>query len=487
MTGILDTFEPFLIGMGTAIVLVCAGFGARLVSRWAAWRPAGPIALIAAAPLIPRIPIVASLSSDDLLALLGLALLVRSTPVPRLTRDWLSQGLLLMVVIATVARVASAIANGNGPEDTLLMLIQAVGRPIVLIGIVGYVAAAAPEGHRHSLVAMAVASIGTFEAAFGLVAFTIPLPGDAGMQAARELTSMYGLCRGGISGTLGLSPNHLGAVFVLSIPLTLGLAVRQLGWRRLPWTLAASAQAAALALTFTRSSILLGAAVSVAFLVYERKFSILAMMAGVTAVLVAFAFSVGCTPAPGPGQPQDPGALFGDRFSDGNDRLALWYSAGRIMLDHPLFGVGLGHMAGVVKSEPERYAKTPFGIATSSAHNTVLLAGAETGLLGGVAVLGINVGLGLVVVRCARRSRKRHDPLLLAAAVALGAYLVQGMVNNLFSTPATMAMFALVVGGFLSSRRYAEPDEVETGAAGGTSLARYTRAASEDNALGEVD
>lgn len=467
MTGIPDMFEPFLIGMGTAIVLVCAGFGARLVSRWAAWRPAGPIALIAAAPLIPRIPIVASLSSDDLLALLGLAMLVRSTPVPRLTRDWLVQGLLLMVVIATVARVASAIANGNGTEDTLLMLIQAVGRPIVLIGIVGYVAAAAPEGHRHSLVAIAVASIGTLEAAFGLVAFTIPLPGDAGMQAARELTSMYGLCRGGISGTLGLSPNHLGAVFVLSIPLTLGLAVRQLGWRRLPWTLAASAQAAALALTFTRSSILLGAAVSVGFLVYERKFSILALMAGVTAVLVAFAFSVGCTPAPGPGpgQPQDPGALFVDRFSDGNDRLALWYSAGRIMLDHPLFGVGLGHMAGVVASEPERYAKTPFGIATSSAHNTVLLAGAETGLFGGVAVLGINVGLGLVVVRCARRSRKRHDPLLLAAAVALGAYLVQGMVNNLFSTPATMAMFALVVGGFLSSRRHAEPEEAETDAA----------------------
>ena len=33
---------------------------------------------------------------------------------------------------------------------------------------------------------------------------------------------------------------------------------------------------------------------------------------------------------------------FVDRFGDGNDRLALWYSGTRLMLDFPWAGVGLG-------------------------------------------------------------------------------------------------------------------------------------------------
>src|SRR4029079_787141 len=127
-----------------------------------------------------------------------------------------------------------------------------------------------------------------------------------------------------------------------------------------------------------------------------------------------------------------------------------------ITLDHPLAGVGLGGMADTLKADP-RYSRTPYGTATSSAHNTVLLAGAETGVAGALAAAAINIGLALVALRCAWRGRTRHDPLLAAAALAILAFLAQGMFNNLFEVGATGVLLALLVGAFASGD-HAEPD-----------------------------
>ena len=91
---------------------------------------------------------------------------------------------------------------------------------------------------------------------------------------------------------------------------------------------------------------------------------------------------------------------------------------------------------------------TPVGPATSSAHNTILLAGAETGIFGALAAVLINLGLGLAALRTAWRGWKQSEPLLVAAAFAIAGYLVQGMVNNLFEVGATSVLFALTIGAF---------------------------------------
>lgn len=467
-----------MLGAWALALLAAAVLSARLISRLTTWEPAGPIALIAAAPMVPRIPLVASLTSDDLLPLVGLGLLAWRMPFPRLTADRWLRAVLLAVVVVTVARVASAIANGGGPEGTFLMLMQAVARPAVLLGIAAYAAATVPEDRRHRAVIVAIAAVGTYEAAFGLLAFMVPLPGDAGLQAAREFTSVYGVCRGLISGTLGLSANHLGAVFVLSLPLTVALAVAQRGWSRWGWVLAASGQSAALLLTFTRSSILLGVVLAVAFLIYERRFLMLAAVAAGATVLAVSAMSLGCAASS-----TSPGSVLGGRLSDGNDRLALWYAAGRIMVDHPLYGVGLGRMLETVQDDPGRYRETPFGPATSSAHNTILLAGAETGVLGALAVASLNIMLAAIALRCAWRGRKRGDPLLVAAGLVIGGYLAQGMVNNLFSIPATSSLLALLVGAFALPS--AEAGETSAPAdlsspSGSTRSSPYTRTALDE-------
>ena len=437
--------------LGLAVV-VLAAVAARALSRWAAWAPAGPVALVAMAPVLPHVPLFLSLSLDDLLPLVGLALLVWREPAPRLTRDRVLRWVLIAAAVATAARIASAVANGGTLEGTAAMLAQAVARPLVLVAIVSYVAASTPDGLRNRVIAVSVAAVGTFEAAFGLLGFLVPLPGGAGIEAARKLTSIYGVCPGRVTGSLGLSANHLGAVLVVSVLITLGLAATSSGWRRWAWAGAAAIQAAGLMLTFTRSSILLGVLLAIGFLVYQRKFAVLVGVTTMTAGVLALAFAVSCTSA-------SPGSI-GGRFSDGNDRLALWYAAGRIMVDHPVFGVGLDRMNDVVKENPDRYRETPFGPATSSAHNTILLAAAETGVVGGLGTLGVNVGIAAIAVSAARRAwrqRSQEGALLLGMIVAVLGFLAQGMVNNLFSVPATSVLLALLVGAIAGTRGAATP------------------------------
>ena len=85
--------QPAILAALAAALVVGAVLVARQVSRRLAWDAAGPIALIAAAPLLPHVTVLASLSFDDLLPLVGLGMLVWRLPVPRLSRDPLVRGL----------------------------------------------------------------------------------------------------------------------------------------------------------------------------------------------------------------------------------------------------------------------------------------------------------------------------------------------------------------------------------------------------------
>ena len=228
----LNDLSPIgLVAIG-AIVLVAAVLLATGISRWTDWRPAGPIALIAAAPLVPRIPLLFSLSLDDLTPLVGLGMLTLQLPLPRFTGDRILRVVAAAVAVATLARIGSAVVNGGDVDGSIVMLVKAIARPALLVGIVVYAAIAMPASLRRNFVAYVVAVVGTIEAVFGLVAFAFPLPGGAGIEAARRLTTLYGVCPGRISGTLALSPNHVGVVFVVTLAFTVGLAVTHRGWQR---------------------------------------------------------------------------------------------------------------------------------------------------------------------------------------------------------------------------------------------------------------
>ncbi len=456
------------MAVGPAVALIAAICGtafiaARAISSRSGWAPAGPLVLLAAAPVVPTVQIGFHLSTDDLVPIVGLGLLIVQAPLPRLSKNTLWLIALAALAVATAARAVSSIVNTADLGAVAAMLAEGVGRPVFLVATAAYVAWMRPDTRRREWVVAILAAVGTFEAAFSLIALAVPNPWNLAVQPIREFETLGG-CPGRLSGTLGLSANHLGAVFVLTVPLALGLAIRGVRWRRWGWGAASGVQAAALALTFTRSSILLVLGASLLFLLYHRQFLLaLGFLASAAATFILVT-SVAChspgyvpppgqTPQPTPSSPESspgPGdvALI-DRFGDGNDRLALWYSSARIMLDHPWVGVGIGQTPNVLRADPSRYVDTPYGVATNSAHNTILLAGAETGVPGALATLVLNVVLALAGLLWIGRGRGPRV-LYSAAGFALLAYLVQGMVNNLFTVPATSILLAVLVGAFAS-------------------------------------
>ena len=442
-----DSIFPALIAIATVALAIPV---ARLISATVAWGPAGPIGLIAASPLVPHVTVFASLSLDDLLPIVGAVLLVVQLPLPKVTGSRLLRFMLAAILAATVARVASAFVDPGSLEGVFLSLLQAIARPAMLVALAAYVAIAGPAEQRYRFVAVAIALVGTFEALFGLLAFVVPLPGGIGMQVAKPLESMYGICRGRITGTLGLSPNHMGAVFVLTLPITLGLGMRSPRWTGWLWVAAGAAQGAAIVLTFTRSSILVAVAACVIFALRERRLALGAGLVGGAALLVLLITTVGCGGGSTGSRPLSGVTALGTRFEDGNDRLALWYAAAHIMVDNPVAGIGLGRLPEFVAAHATSFGETPFGLATNSAHNTILLAGAETGVLGAVATLALNLALAAAALGLIWQRRRRRDFVLSAAGFSLGGYLVQGMVNNLFTVPATSVLLALLVGAFVA-------------------------------------
>ncbi len=463
--------------------IVAAGWlVSHLVSRWRGWAAAGPLALLVAAPLVPHLEVISRLSTDDLLPLLGLALLLPTVPRPRISSSWLWRAGLVAVAIAIAMRAASTIVHEPTVLGALTTMAAAVLRPLFLVAVVVYVAQAVGEAARRAWLGKAFSAIGTFEGLFSLAMFVIGVPG-VGIREGKWYESLAG-CDLRVTGTLGLSANHIGAVFIVSIPVTLGVAIAATGRARYAWAAAAAVQGAALVFTFTRASILLGLLAGSLLLLYYLRFRVAAVAAGVLILVLTVVSAYACAPigtptpspnasvvgSPAPGEspltpsptptatPGEGGGII-DRFGDPSDRLALWYAAFQITVDHPFLGVGIGHMVDVMRSDPERYVYTPYGKATESAHNTILLAGAETGVVGALSTLAINVVIALAALH-AFFLRRRY-PLIAAAGLASLAFLAQGMVNNLFTVPATGTLLAVLVGIVAAANSATRPKEPE--------------------------
>ena len=170
--------------------------------------------------------------------------------------------------------------------------------------------------------------------------------------------------------------------------------------------------------------------------------------------MVALGFATTPTRETQPGSGDPPGVgtpVAVERLtSDVPDRLALWYSATLMMVDHPLTGVGPGQTVATAQGDPGRYVDTPLGKAYNNAHNTVLLAGAEVGLIGAVGAFLVNLAIALAALGVILRSRRREIGVIeTAGAVAVLGYLAQGMVNNLFNVAAAGVVFAVVAGAYV--------------------------------------
>lgn len=454
-----------LLGIA-ALVAAIADEVARQTSRRSGLLAAGPFLLIAGAPIVPNQSVALGFSLDDVLPVVGLVLMLPLVPWSRLRsiRWGPRPGALVALVgvlVMILAGAVSALLVADGPGDVVRLSIRGSGRMAFLLAVVVCVAILGSDRRLRRFSALAIAAVGSFQAVFGLVAYFVGLPGGAGLEAPRG-SILVGEVPGRISGTIGNSPNFTAAILMMSIVITVGLALRA-GQRRdraIGWALA-TVQLIALALTYTRVSLGL-TVVALVILVVLRSRPIL--IVPITASLVPIALF---TP------------MIERILSDVPDRLALWTSAWLLMIDNPVHGVGAGQMLAAVEADPERYRDTVFGGAWSTAHNTVLLAGAETGVIGALGALILNVGLIAIAIQAFRAAAPgARGHLQVASALALGAFVAQGMVNNLFTVGVTGLCAAFLIGSQLVDARTAPvvgPQRVEGGLAVQRSWAELLR------------
>lgn len=436
-----------LAGQSAPLLLLISGgilVGGLVLARWLSqrlqWRPAGALCLLAVVPLIPHVDVAFGFSLDDVLPIAGILLLLQDRRLRdrRALRPPLAVvvGLALMIGAASL----SSIANGVGPSGALTMFLRSAGRDGFLAVIGVLVALVYPTERRWTMVAMGLAAMGTIEAILGLIGFFLPL-GGLFLEPTRQYSVLYLEVPGRLAGTLGISPNFLGAIFILTILMAAGLALEaQTARLRLLLWASVVVQFLALTLTFTRASLGI-AIVAVGILLLLGRRPRVLIPIGLIVVLASV-----LTPA------------VSRLTADVPDRFALWEGSARMMVDHPLTGVGPGRTVEVAQSDPARYMQTNFGTATNSAHNTILYAGAETGIFGALGSILINLGLALAALRMLLRARRHGRWLVVAAALGTLGYLAQGMVNNLFSVAVAGEVFALVVGAFLLETRRPDGD-----------------------------
>ena len=439
------SIDQILVLLGLAALIAAVGDEvARQTSRRVGFAAAGGFLLIAAAPVVPNFSIALGFSLDDVLPLLGLLILVPLVPWTRI-RDirWVPMPgpaiALAGVAILVLAGLISAVLVAETPGDAVRLVIRGTGRMAFLAAITVAVAilGASPRARRFS--ALAIVAVGTFEGIFGIVAYVIGLPLQAGLEIPRDSSVLAGSIPGRLSGTLGISPNFTGAILMMSIVVTAGLTLAARERReRVLLLVVVAVQGVALVLTYTRVSLGLTLLALVILMILRGRPILLVPLGLLLAVLAVFTPTI-------------------ERIlSDANDRLALWTSAFLLMIDHPFSGVGAGQTLAAVAADPERYRNTVFGTAWSTAHNTVLLAGAEMGVLGAIGAIVLNLGLAVLAVVVLRRAREPDRVVTSAAALALLAFLAQGMVNNLLAVGATGLFAAFLVGSLLLDARGVE-------------------------------
>jgi hypothetical protein len=430
------------LGFAAACVLAAA-LAWWKVPRLRAWPPSLGLMIAVCTVVPPHQTAALGVGADDLLFVLGLALLVpHAIKGGRL--DSVPYGRLLLwgAGLLAAGTTISAFVNAETLPDTLGLLVRGPGRVLLYVAAVLVVVAQLPRERTRYVVARGLVAVGVLEAVVSLAAYVVGLPGGFGLEEARGNTSLLGEIPGRVNGTLELSPNFLGALFTLTIPVTLGIALDAKGRRRrVLWGLAVLSQLAALVLTYTRASMAVTVVACVALLVLRGRLAIPGSRRGRVLWLAGGAVVIAGLLLATP--------VLSRLINDGTDRMALYASALKVFGAHPLVGVGPGEQAAFTAADPGRFRATSFGVAGNNAHNTVLLAAAENGILGLVGALLLNVAFVLVSITLLWRARRTWNGLAepLGIGMAVLAFLIQGMTNNLFTVTLTATALVLLVGG----------------------------------------
>ncbi len=222
------------------------------------------------------------------------------------------------------------------------------------------------------------------------------------IYAIHERLTSSDLIEGSRAAAVGLlgDPNDLAFTLMMSVPFA-ALATRET--RRVPRLIHLALLAtllAGVAVTQSRGGILaLGAAL---YFLFRHRVKSRLVLVGIMAVAL-----VGIAVASGLGARESYDATGGDASATG--RLDAWKAGARMVMAHPLLGVGFDQFV----ANYFTYVQNPVEWVARTAHNTFVLAAAETGLAGFIPFMGLLA----VTVRDALTLERNPGPPGLARAL----------------------------------------------------------------------
>jgi O-antigen ligase len=261
---------------------------------------------------------------------------------------------------------------------------------------------------------------------FSVLSFT----GGAVLVAAIgivDLAAGRGLEVEGVTRISGVYPHPNALALFLERPFVLiaGLASVYYARLRWYWLAAAAIVGVGLVLTFSRGAVLAAGIVIVAMLFIGQRRRLAALAAG-AGVLLGAALALTAS------------ARIDNLFSGGSGslRLDLWSSAIEMIRDHPIFGIGLDQFLYVYAP---RYVKPQAWSErfTSHPHDIILDSWLSLGIMGLVLALAFVALLILATIRLARK----RSVLGLAAAGAMFAGILHGLVDNGYFLPDLASIF----------------------------------------------
>lgn len=151
------------------------------------------------------------------------------------------------------------------------------------------------------------------------------------------------------------------------------------------------------------------------------------------------------------------GATIVLRFTRAEDpfryyRVSIWRASLGMIGERPLLGHGPGMFPHISSSYnfPLQDGPVRYGRRFHGAHSSLLTLAAEDGVPTAILVL-TTILLAIVLLLRRRGSSRQADDLSLGVATALGALLVQGLVEDLLERPAFGIFMALLVGSALGA------------------------------------
>lgn len=244
------------------------------------------------------------------------------------------------------------------------------------------------------------------------------------------------------------NPNFAGHALVIAIPLGLYLAWQGAGWARAGWLAAAGVLIAHLLWTNMRG----GAAALVCGLGFAGV--LWAARQRVRPVRLGIVLLAGGMVLAGAGlagaitrslSSEEPLPLDGSLVL----RLNGYYGAARMLLDHSLLGLGPGGYALQVPAywtayEARWFAQT--GKKNTHAHNDVLEAGAEGGVLGAGAYLALMVYAVLAALRLMQSPEQDRRALGVVLAAVFSGFMVDGLFGFNLRVPVSGGLYFLMYG-----------------------------------------